>query len=458
MTDLSLSSDRLSARAAQLADAEMAMLLAATPTSKTWYERALRSLPLGVPSSFQAGDPYPIYIERGAGAHVWDVDGTDYLDFHGGFGVGVCGHAHPKIVEAITHAAKTGTHFAAPTPVTVELAEELCRRFELDQVRFANSGTEATMDAIRVARAATGRELVVKVEGSYHGHHDTVMFSVLPNADAVGGRELPPTTPMSLGIPADVAKHTAVVPFNDAAAFEAIVAERGDEIACLILEPVMMNVGIIEPDPGYLQALRDICDKNGSVLIFDEVKAGATVHAGGALGRYGVKPHLSCYAKALFGGTPGAAFGGEAAVMDIIANGAAQMGTFNGNPLVAAAGLACLTEVLTPEAYVELDALGARLAAGCQEAIDATGIPANTVDLGAKGCVSFRKERSRNYRDFLETKPQLFGAAFPWALNRGLFMTPGDEEQWTLSVQHTPSDVDRYVEMFSSFCHALAEA
>lgn len=451
-------SDPLSLRAAEIADAEMATLVANTTQSEKWYERALRSMPMGVPSSFQAADPYPIYLERGEGVTVTDVDGNDYTDFHGGFGVGLCGHAHPKIVEAIDRAARSGTHFAAPTTVTVQLAEELCSRFDLDQIRFANSGTEATMDAVRVARAATGRDLVVKIEGSYHGHHDTVMFSVLPNSDAVGGREMPSSTPMSLGIPADVATHTAVIPFNDAAAFQRLVDERGDEIACLILEPVMMNVGIIEPDPGYLQSLRDICDANGSVLIFDEVKAGATVHRGGARGRYGVKPHLSCYAKALFGGTPGAAFGGEAAVMDIINNGAAQMGTFNGNPLVAAAGLACLTEVLTADAYDELAALGARLAAGCQEAIDATGIPAHTVDLGAKGCVSFRKERSRNYRDFLETKPQLFGAAFPWALNRGLFMTPGDEEQWTLSVQHTEADIDRYVEMFTGFCHALAQS
>jgi glutamate-1-semialdehyde 2,1-aminomutase len=458
MTDTSATTDTdLSARAAELADTENATLVDRTSASKEWYERALGSMPMGVPSSFQAGDPYPIYLERGEGVKVWDVDGNEYLDFHGGFGVGVCGHAHPKIVEAIDRAARTGTHFAAPTPTTVRLAEELCRRFELDQVRFANSGTEATMDAIRVARAATGRELVVKIEGSYHGHHDTVMFSVLPNADAVGGRELPPTTPMSLGIPADVARHTAVVPFNDADAFEDLIAQRGDEIACLILEPVMMNVGIIEPEPGYLQALRDLCDRNGSVLIFDEVKAGATVDAAGARGRYGVKPHLSCYAKALFGGTPGAAFGGESAVMDIINHGAAQMGTFNGNPLVAAAGLACLTEVLTPEAYDRLAVLGDRLAQGCQQAIDETGIPAHTVSLAAKGCVSFRKDRSRSYRDFLDTKPQLFGAAFPWALNRGLFMTPGDEEQWTLSVQHTEADVDRYVEVFASFCHALVE-
>jgi glutamate-1-semialdehyde 2,1-aminomutase len=283
-----------------------------------------------------------------------------------------------------------------------------------------------------------------------------VMFSVLPNAESVGTRDMDSTTPMSAGIPADIAKYTLVVPFNDAAAFEALLAERGDEIACLILEPVMMNIGIVEPDPGYLQALKDLCEKHGVVLIFDEVKSGGTVAEGGAGQRYGVRPHLACFAKALFGGTPGAAFGGDDAIMDVIAHGAAQMGTFNGNPLVSAAGLASLTEILTPDAYARLAVLGKRLADGCQAAIDANGIPAHTVDLGAKGCVSFRKERSRNYRDFLATKPELFGAAFPWAINRGVFMTPGDEEQWTLSVQHSEADIDCYVEQFTSFCEALA--
>src|SRR4051812_14864032 len=381
-TGLVTHSDRLSSRAAELAYSEMARLLDNTTASKAMYERAVEHLPLGVPSSFQAGDPYPIYVERGEGSHVWDVDGHEYLDFHGGFGVGIAGHAHPKIVEAVTGAVTSGTHFAAPTPNTVALAEEICRRFELDKVRFANSGTEATMDAIRVARAATGRDVLVKIEGSYHGHHDAVMFSVLPNAEAVGSRDMSSTTPMSAGIPADTAKYTLVVPFNDAAAFEALLGERGDEIACLILEPVMMNIGIVEPEPGYLQALKDLCERHGVVLIFDEVKSGATVAAGGAGERYGVRPHLACFAKALFGGTPGAAFGGDEAIMDVIAHGAAQMGTFNGNPLVSAAGLASLTKVMTPEAYQRVAALGARLAAGCQAAIDANGIPAHTVDLG----------------------------------------------------------------------------
>lgn len=434
----------------------MAKLLANTSASKALYERAHKHLPLGVGSSFQAGDPYPIYIDKGIGSKVWDVDGTEYVDCHGGFGCMLVGHAHPKIVEAIDKAARTGTHFAATTPGTVALAEEICRRFRLDSVRFTNSGTESTMDAIRVARAATGRDDVVKMEGSYHGHHDTVMFSVLPNADAVGGREQPSTTPMSKGIPADVANHTRVVPFNDLAAVEAMFSQHGSTIACLILEPIMMNIGIVLPQPGYFEGLRDLCTKHGVVLIFDEVKSGAAVAPGGVIERYGVQPDLACFAKALFGGTPGGAFGGKAEIMDIIEHGAAQQGTFNGNPLVCAAGLACLTEVLTPDAYTHFDAIGKRLSDGCRAAIEANDIPAHVIDLGAKGCVSFRPEPLVNYRDFLETRPELFAASFPWALNRGVFMTPGDEEQWTLSVQHTEEDIDRYIDAFTSFCEALA--
>jgi len=448
-------SDRLTDNARRIATAETARLVDRTPKSSAWYERALRSMPLGVASSFHSNDPYPIYLERGRGAHVWDVDGNDYLDFHGGFGVNVVGHAHPKIVEAITRAAQSGTHFATTTPVTVALAEELCRRFRLDQVRFCNSGTEATMDAVRVARAATGRDVVVKIEGSYHGHHDTVMFSVVPNADAVGGREQPATTPMSSGIPAGVAQYTVVVPFNDAGALERLLDERGSELACLIMEPVMMNIGVVVPRPGYLEAVRAACTKHGVVLIFDEVKSGATVAAGGATERFGVQPDLACLAKAIAGGTPGAAFGGKAEIMEVIGKGAAQQGTFNGNPLVAAAGLAALTEVLTPDAYTHLAALGTRLADGCAKAIAEYGIPAHTADLGAKGCVSYRPEPLVNYRDFLETRIEFYDASYPWIVNRGVFMTPGDEEQWTISVQHTEADVDRYVDAFAEFAAAV---
>ena len=448
--------DKYSKNAERIIASEQPRLLAATTASKALFERAERHLPYGVASTFQAGDPYPIYIARGKGSHVWDVDGTERVDFHGGFGCNVVGHAHPKIVEAIERAARTGTHFAATTEVTVAFAEELCRRFRLDKVRFANSGTEATMDAVRIARAATGRDVVAKIEGSYHGHHDTVMFSVVPNADAMGGRDRPSSAPMSKGIPDEMAKWTVVVPFNDADAVGRLFDERGSDIACLIMEPVMMNIGVVVPEPGYLEAVSTLCTKHGIVLIFDEVKSGATIAAGGAIERYGVQPDLACFAKAIGGGTPAAAFGGKAEVMDVIEHGAAQQGTFNGNPLVAAAGLAALTEVLTPDAYEHLGALGSRLADGCGKAIAEHGLPAHTVDLGAKGCISYRAEPLHNYRDFLETRTELYEASFPWVLNRGVFMTPGDEEQWTLSVQHTDADIDKYVETFAGFCAAVA--
>ncbi len=448
--------DPLTERARDIASLERARLIDRTPVSHALFERAKRSMPLGVGSSFQVGDPYPIYLREGKGATVRDVDDHEYVDTHGGFGSMVVGHAHPAIVEAVDRAIRRGSHFAAPTEEGVLFAEELCRRFRLEQVRFANSGTEATMSAIRVARAATGRDDIVKIEGSYHGHHDAVMFSVVPNADLMGGRESPASEPMSLGVPTFMRGHTHVVPFNDLTVLTRLLEEHSETIACLIVEPVMMNIGIAEPEPGYLASLRDLLHRYGALLIFDEVKSGATIAAGGAIERYGVDPDLACFAKAIGGGTPAAAFGGRQDVMEVIGRGAAHQGTFNGNPLVCAAGLAALTKVLTPAAYEHLALIGGRLARGCADAIAAAGIPAHTVDLGAKGCVSYRPERLRNYRDFLDTNTDLYAASYPWMVNRGLFMTPGDEEQWTLSVQHTEDDVDRYVDAFAQLCARLA--
>ena len=456
-------SERLTARAREVAAREQERFLERTPASAELYRRAVGSMPLGVASSFQANDPYPIYLERGRASHVWDVDGNEYRDFHGGFGVNVVGHAHPKIASAIQEATQTGTHFAATTPSTVALAEEVCRRFGLEQMRFVNSGTEATMDAIRVARAATGRETIIKIEGSYHGHHDAVLFSVVPEADVLGLRETTEaegavyhTIPTSKGIPADTAEHTLIVPFNNAPALERALAEQGEGIAALIMEPVMMNIGIVLPEPGYLEAVRDLCRRHGVVLIFDEVKSGATIAPGGAVERFGVQPDLVCLAKAIGGGTTIGAFGGAASVMEVVTRGAAQQGTFNGNPLSCKAGLAGLTEVLTPEAYEHLARLGTLLSDGCRQSIEKFSIPAHTVDLGAKGCVSYRPEPLRNYRDFLECNVDLFAASWAWMVNRGIFMTPGDEEQWTISVQHTDEDIDRYVDAFAAFCEELA--
>jgi glutamate-1-semialdehyde 2,1-aminomutase len=459
--------ERITARAREVAARELGRMQERTTASARLFERAVRVMPLGVASSFQANDPYPIYLREGKGSRVWDVDGTEYLDFHSGFGVNVVGHAHPKIVEAVERVARAGTHFAVTTEVTVALAEEICRRFGLQTMRFVNSGTEATMDAIRVARAATGRDVVLKIEGSYHGHHDSVLFSVVPEADVLGIRHaaggeraaeggIYRTVPTSKGVPADVARDTWVVPFNDADALERGLAEAGDHIAALIMEPVMMNVGIVLPQPGYLERVRELCTRHGIVLIFDEVKSGATIAAGGAIERYGVGPDLVCLAKAIGGGTTIGAFGGRADVMDVITRGAAQQGTFNGNPLSCSAGLAALTEVLTPDAYDHLGKLGTVLAEGCRTAIAENGVPAHAVDLGAKGCVSYRPTPLRNYRDFLECNVDLFAASWAWMVNRGIFMTPGDEEQWTISVQHSEEDVRAYVDAFADFCAELA--
>jgi glutamate-1-semialdehyde 2,1-aminomutase len=449
-------SDRLLGRAQEIGQVEMSRLLARTPRSAQLFDRATRTLPFGVVSSFQKMQPYPIYVTHGRGSHIWDQDGTEYLDFHCGFGAMVVGHAHPRIVEAIHEAASRGTHFAVTTENAVAFAEAICRRFNLEVLRFANSGTEATMDAIRVARAATGRDVVCKIEGSYHGHHDSVMFSIVPNADLMGGRDRPGSAPVSKGMVKDAAKYIQVAPFNDADHLERVFQERGHEIACLIMEPAMMNIGIVVPQPGYLKRVRELCTKYGVVFIFDEIKTGFTIAAGGATERFGVQPDLVCLAKAISGGLPAAAFGGREDLMRLIERGVSQMGTYNGNPLVSHVGLVTLTEVLTPDAYRHFARLGTRLVQGCQAAIDRHGIPAHTVDLGAKGCVSYRPTPMKDYRDFLDTRPELFAASYPWLLNRGIFMTPGDEEQWTLSVQHTEADVDRYISVFGEFCAALA--
>ena len=251
MTDV----ERLKAKAAEIAEREGRRLLDRTPGSESLHQRALRSLPNGVASNFQAGDPYPTYLRRGQGSKVWDVDGNEYLDFHGGFGVNVVGHAHPKIVEAIRAVADQGIHFAVTTETTVALAEAICERFQLEQMRFVNSGTEATMDAIRVARAATGRDTIVKMEGSYHGHHDSVLFSVVPEADVLDMRfnvgrpdqAWYTTEPTSKGIPKVLTETVIIAPFNDAAAVEQAFADKPGEIAAVILEPVMMNIGLVVP-------------------------------------------------------------------------------------------------------------------------------------------------------------------------------------------------------------------
>ncbi len=450
-----MSVSQMDARADKVRVEEVARFKERTPKSKALFDRAETSMPFGVTSSFQAGDPYPIYLAEGHGSHVTDVDGHDYVDYHNGFGSMAVGHAHPLIRDAIVKAAETGTHFATTTETAVEFAEELKRRFNLEKVRFTNSGTEATMDAVRLGRAASGKDTLLKIEGSYHGHHDAVMFSVVPSLDSSDMGERPWSVPFSKGIPPDAAKYTKVVPFNDIPALEQMMTDHGDEIGAMILEPVMMNIGIVVPKDGYLQAVRDICTKNNVVLIFDEVKTGVTIAAGGATEYYGVQPDLVCLAKSIGGGAAIGAFGGRADLMDEIEHGVAALGTFNGNPLSVAAGLAALTQVLTPEGYDHIRVMGKRLATGYQEILDRHGIPAYTTDLTCKGSITFRDKPLENYRDFKEVDGSLFDAYWYWVINRGIYQTPGKEEQWTISVQHTEEDIDLSIEALAGYCAAV---
>jgi glutamate-1-semialdehyde 2,1-aminomutase len=452
---MALSNELIDRKADRLKEQEIDRYKERTPKSRALFERAEKSLPLGVASSFQVGDPYPMYLTSGKGSHVTDVDGHSYIDYHNGFGCMVVGHAHPRVRAAIERAAEAGTHFAATTESGIEFAEELTRRFNLDKVRFTNSGTESTMDAIRLARAATGKDVLLKIEGSYHGHHDAVMYSVVASMDMSGPADRPWSVPFSRGIPEDTAKYTMIVPFNDVEALEATLAEHGDRIGALIMEPVMMNAGIILPQPGYLEKTRELCTKHNVVLIFDEVKTGVTIAAGGATEYFGVQPDMVTLAKAIGGGTPVGAFGGTAAVMDEIESGVTAVGTFNGNPLSMAAGLATLSEVLTDDAYGYLKELGTRLAQGCQKVLDDAGIPAVTTDLGCKGSITFRDRPLERYRDYYEIDDSVFDAYWYWVVNRGIYQTPGKEEQWTISVQHTKEDIDKTIEVLSDYCSAV---
>ncbi|MFN8592891.1 MAG: aspartate aminotransferase family protein [Thermomicrobiales bacterium] len=447
-------------RIEELSEREQKRLDESTPKSGEMYERARRSLAGGVSSSYQLRDPWPIYLDRGLGSKVWDVDGTERIDYHNGFGSMVQGHAHPAIVAAVQRQVARGTHFAAPVEDAIAVGEELTRRFGLPQWRYVNSGSEATMDAIRIARAHTGRDPIVKIFGSYHGHHDYAMVSISVPYENIGDPENYASLPYGAGIPKAASDLTIAVPFNNAGAMERRIQrlfEEGRPPACVIMEPAMMNLGVVLPEPGYLEAVREITRRYGMVLIFDEVKTGLCVAAGGATEKFGVLPDMVTMAKALGGGLPSGAIGGSEEVMAVVNNGKVyQVGTYNGNPLTMAAARASLEQVLTPDAYVHLDMLNDRLMAGCDAVLDKYNLPGYTVGISSKGCVTFSPAKIVDYASFMANHTgELTDLAWLYMMNRGVYMTPGREEEWTLSVAHSVEDADRYIAAFEEMAHDL---
>jgi glutamate-1-semialdehyde 2,1-aminomutase len=449
-------------RIRSLIEREEKQLNERTQASFTMYKRADEVLSAGVASSYQLRDPWPIYLSHGQGPKVWDVDGNEMFDFHNGFGAMVQGHAHPAIGRAVSERYGLGTHFAAPTEDAVVVGEELARRWDLPKWRYTNSGSESTMDAIRIARGLTGRDTIMKIFGSYHGHHDGVMVSIGVEYDKIGDRENLASLPYGAGIPKAVSDLTIPVPFNDAGAMERRIQRldaEGRKPACVIMEAAMMNLGIVLPEPGYLEEVREITRRHGVVLIFDEVKTGICIAAGGATERWGVKPDMVTLAKGLGGGLPTGAIGATEEVMKVVEDGSVyQVGTYNGNPLGMAATRANLLEVMTPDAYEHLDHLNDRIVSGCQAVVERYNLPGYAIGVAAKGCVTFSPTKIGDYETFKANQdPDVSELAWLFNMNRGIFMTPGREEEWTLSVTHTDEAIDHYVAVFDEMARELTE-
>jgi glutamate-1-semialdehyde 2,1-aminomutase len=442
----------------QLIAAEEAALEPKHRASIEYRKVAERTTAAGVGSSWQDSPPHAVYIDRGQGNRIWDIDGNEYVDFHLGYGAMVIGHAHPKVVEAVRKQAALGTHFAQPTKHLHEVGENLADRFKLPLWRFANSGTEATLEAIRLMRANTGRDMVVKIEGTYHGHHDSIMFSVQPDRSEIGPREHPVTVHQAMGIPQAFADLVRVVPYNDLTEAKRAFDENPGKIAGLIIEPAMMNCGVILPEPGYLQGLKDLCHANGAYLAFDEVKTGATLAYGGAVEVFGVTPDVICLAKAIGGGLPCGAIGSTEDLYGPVIRGEYDMaGTFNANPLTMAASRATLVDVLTPDAYEHFDRIDKALKDGLTSVIEESGLPCYVSGVGAKGSVIYSKQPVREYRDAVGIDERVSYLAWIYQQNRGVFKSPWTkQETWTLSVWHTEDDAKKYIDNFAGFASAIS--
>ena len=413
--------------------------------SEELFEEALKHIPGGVNSpvrAFRGVGGQPFFAERAEGAHVWDVDGKKYVDYVGTWGPAILGHAAKVIIEAVKKAADKGASFGIPSEPEVRMAQLVKECVpSVEKVRMVNSGTEACMSAIRVARGFTDRPKIIKFDGCYHGHVDSLLVKAGSGALTCGN-------PDSGGVPAEFTAHTIVLPFNDPDAVEQAFAANKGQVAGIILEPVPANAGVYLPKAGYLEFLREITAANGSLLIFDEVMTGFRVSLAGAQGKFGVKPDLSCFGKIIGGGLPVGAFGGRAEIMDVLApeGPVYQAGTLSGNPLAMAAGIAALEELKSGEVHEQLEMMSARLEEGLTAAAEKSGLSVVTQRAGSISCLFFADQPVYNLADAMNADLERFKKYFHGMLTEGVYLAPSAFEAAFLSAAHTPEDIDLTIE------------
>ena len=416
------------------------------PISHDLWNRALRRIPGGVNSpvrAFRGVGGEPFFVNKAQGCRITDVDGREYIDFVGTWGPAILGHAPQVVIDAVTETAKYGTSFGIPNPLEVEMAETICCMVpSVERVRMTNSGTEAVMSAIRLARGATGRYRIVKFEGCYHGHVDSLLVKAGSGALTLG-------QPDSAGIPSSLASLTSTVPFNDIEALKYVFQEKGSEIACVILEPVPANAGLYLPEPGYLQAIQTLCREHGALLIFDEVMTGFRLAPGGAQEIYGITPDLTTMGKVIGGGLPVGAFGGRADIMDQLAplGPVYQAGTLSGNPLALAAGLAQLKEMERINGWALLESLGAQMEEAMRSLIK--GKPLTFHRIGSMFCLYFCEGPVRNLEDAKRSDTAAFARYFHAALGEGIYFAPSQYEAGFLSTAHTSEALERSSDIVS---------
>ena len=427
-----------------------------TTQSQALFARALDLIPGGVNSpvrAFRAVGGQPLFIERGRGALIYDVDGNEFIDYVGSWGPLILGHAHPAVLEAVIHAAERGTSFGAPTEAEVRLAELVHGAMpSVELVRFVNSGTEATMSALRLARAFTSRSKIIKFAGGYHGHADLLLVAAGSGALTLG-------VPDSPGVPAATTADTLVAPYNDLTSVRELFERYPDDVAAVIVEPVAGNMGCVPPEPGFLEGLRSLTQQFGAVFIFDEVMTGFRVAFGGAQALYGVTPDLTCLGKIVGGGLPAAAYGGRRDIMSYVspAGPVYQAGTLSGNPLAMAAGIAQLTVLAEPSVYTQLEQSGARLADGMRAAAEAAGVSVQQTRVGSMFCTFFTPDRVTDEASAKRSDTQAYATFFRAMLEGGVYLAPSQFEAGFLSLAHTEAQLARTIESAAIAFSRVAE-